>query len=81
MVTVCGSLARLPEAFAGLDRDERESRLSAAARQPPEDEELEVALGLASASLSPADRRIVRTDEMDRRIAAAAQSRAPRCHC
>jgi len=47
----------------------------------PDDENLAVVLKIASASLSPADRRVVRTEEMDQRIAAAAASRAPRYRC
>lgn len=74
---VCGSLDRLPAAFAELDQLERERRLN---REPPEDreDELRTTLQLATASLSPADRRVVRTKEMGRRIHAAARSRAPR---
>jgi hypothetical protein len=77
---VCGSLDQLPAAFAELDRGDRERKLGGLSVEP-QDEELEGILQLASASLSPADRRVVRTEQMDRRIAAAAQSRAPRCHC
>lgn len=74
---VCGSLDRLPAAFAELDQRERERRLNG---DPPEDREddLRTILQLASASLSPADRRVVRTEKMGRRIDAAARSRAPR---
>lgn len=74
---VCGSLDRLPEAFAELDQLERERKLNG---EPPEEQEddLRTILQLASASLSPADRRVVRTEEMGRRIDAAARSRAPR---
>jgi hypothetical protein len=39
---------------------------------------LERVLRISTSSLSTADRRIVRTDEMDRRIKNAAKSRAPR---
>ncbi len=80
VVIVCGSLDQLPAAFAGLDQRDRELQLDG---QPvePQDEDLESILQLASASLSPADRRVVRTEQMDRRIAAAALSRAPRCNC
>jgi hypothetical protein len=80
VTTVCGTLDGLAAAFAELDRQERESRLNGVPRQEQEDD-LAAVLQIASASLSPADRRIVRTKEMDRRIAAAAGSRAPRCHC
>jgi hypothetical protein len=74
---LCGSLDHLPEAFAELDQVERERRLNG---EPLEDDEdhLRTILQLASASLSPADRRVVRTEEMSRRIEAAARSRAPR---
>ncbi len=80
VTTVCGSLDNLPQAFAELDRQQRERRLNG--ESPKEHEQdLGAALQTASASLSLADRRIVRTEEMDRRIAAAAGSRAPRGPC
>lgn len=79
VTTVCGSLDGLTVAFAELDRQERESRLNGVPRQH-QDEDLRITLQIASASLSPADRRVVRTEQMDRRVAAAAGSRAPRCH-
>jgi len=53
---VCGSIDRLAEAFAELDRDERQRRLLAAPTLE-QDDELTNSLQLASASLSPADRR------------------------
>jgi len=82
VTTVCGSLDSLAQTFAELDRQERASRLNGVPRQQQqEDDNLGAALQIASASLSSADRRVVRTEEMDRRIAAAAGSRAPRCHC
>ncbi len=94
VTAICGSLDDLPKAFAELDRLERETRLNAVPRQKQEDEDekvedqneqdedhLEAVLQMAGASLSSADRRVVRTKEMDRRIAAAAGSRAPRYHC
>lgn len=74
---VCGSLDRLPAAFAELDQLERERRLNGEPSEDREDE-LRTVLQLASASLSTADRRVVRTEEMARRIDAAARSRAPR---
>ncbi len=80
VTTVCGSLDGLAVAFAELDRQERESRLNGVPGQQ-QDEDLEVTLQIASASLSPADRRVVRTEQMDRRVAAAAGSWAPRCYC
>jgi len=77
---LCGSLDRLPQAFAELDRQARKRKLNAVPDEH-DDENLAVVLKIASASLSPADRRVVRTEEMDQRIAAAAASRAPRCRC
>lgn len=74
---VCGSLDGLAVAFAELDRQQRESRLNGAPRQQ-QDEDLRVTLQIASASLSPADRRVVRTEKMTQRMLAAAGSRAPR---
>jgi hypothetical protein len=74
---LCGSLDRLPEAFASLDQEQREQQLSGL---PADDsqQDLERRLQIASASLSTADRRVIRTDAMNRRVAAAAKSRAPR---
>jgi hypothetical protein len=80
VTTVCGSLDELPHAFAELDRQEQQSRLNGETPQEQE-ENLTAILQIASASLSPADRRVVRTQEMDRHIAAAAGSRARRCRC
>jgi hypothetical protein len=77
---VCGSLDRLAKAFAELDRDERQRRLNGVSVEE-QDDDLESILQIESASLSPADRRVVRTEEMVRRVAAAARSRAPRSHC
>jgi hypothetical protein len=74
---VCGSLDRLPATFAELDQLERERRLNGEPLNDPQDD-LRTILQLASASLSTADRRVVRTEEMERRIDAAARSRAPR---
>lgn len=73
---ICGSLNHLAEAFAHLDLDQHEKRL----RGLPSDDrqqDLRSEIQLASASLSTADRRVIRTAEMDRRVAAAARSRAP----
>jgi hypothetical protein len=77
---LCGSRDQLAAAFAELDRDEREKKLQL---QPEakEEEDVDVDLQLSSASLSPADRRVIRTEVMDLRIAAAAGSRAPRRRC
>ena len=77
---VCGSLDRLAEAFAELDHHEHQRKLDGAPLDD-QDDDLESLLQIESASLSPADRRVVRTDEMNRRVAAAARSRAPQCRC
>lgn len=69
--TVCGSLDGLAGAFAELDWQERYSKMNGVPQQQ-QVENLEVTLQIASASLSPADRRVVRTEQMDRRVAAAA---------
>jgi len=76
---VCGSIEQLPQAFAKLDSDECQRRLLAAPALQQDD--LTSRLQLASASLSAEDRRVVRTKEMGQRVAAAARSRAPQCHC
>jgi len=74
---VCGSLDNLPQAFAELDQRERVRRLNGWSTQEHHDDGLAAVLRIASASLAPADRRVVRTEEMDKRIAKAAASRAP----
>ena len=74
---VCGSLDKLPEAFAELDAERRRRVLAG---------ETPAALGrtydpipqIASASLPADDRALVRSDAMRRRVLAAAKSRAPR---
>ena len=71
---LCGSLERLPAAFAKLDHDQQRRRH---AGEPIGEDELPVALEIASASLSSADRRVVRTEAMATRIEAAAKSGAP----
>ncbi len=73
---LCGSLDRLAEAFARLDHDQREQHLRGLPADDPR-QDLGSMLQLESASLSTADRRVIRTEEMDRRVAAAARSRAP----
>jgi hypothetical protein len=72
---VCGSLDQLPQAFAQLDREERDRRRTG---DPPSDEDdVGTILQLATASLSTPDRRVIRTEAMDRRMRAAAGSRPP----
>lgn len=73
---VCGSLDRLPEAFAQLDQDDQAKRLLAI---PLSDRDtLNEVLQISTASLSTPDRRVVRTKAMDLRMRSAAGSRAPR---
>lgn len=73
---LCGSLDRLPEAFAQLDAADRSTSLPARRRvaQASSDEQIDV----VSASLPKADRNLVRTDAMKVRVNAEACSRAPR---
>jgi len=82
LAKVCGSLDDLPKAFANLDKEEQTARLEREPDSPilPNDDLIPV-LQIASASLSTADRKIVRTEAMGQRIAAAAGSRATRCRC
>ncbi len=74
---VCGSLERLPEAFAQLDREKQEQRLQGIASFH-DDDDVDTVLQIATASLSTPDRRVVRTEDMNQRMLAAAGSRAPR---
>jgi hypothetical protein len=73
---VCGSLDRLASAFAHLDIEQREKRLKGTT-DDDQQQELGTKLQLTSASLSTADRRVIRNKDMDRQVAAAAKSRAP----
>jgi hypothetical protein len=67
---LCGSLDELSSAFARLDASSSR-RSSVVPDLAPTDDDV------VSASLPTADREIVRTEEMDLRIRAAAKSRAP----
>ena len=73
---VCGSLDQLPQAFAQLDASSRRrsSLVARAAARVANAADCDV----VSASLPTADRNLIRTDDMHRRIHAAARSRAPR---
>ena len=73
---ICGSLDRLPEAFARLDQEQKVKRLMG--MTPSNRDCLGDVLQIATASLSSADRRVVRNKAMDLRMRAAASSRAPR---
>jgi hypothetical protein len=74
---VCGSLDKLAEAFVQLDQEEQR-RQNQGLISTESEEDLENVLQLSTSSLSTADKRIVRTDSMNRRIKKAAKSRAPR---
>jgi len=76
---VCGSLDQLPHAFAQLDLEDRNRKQKGIPSQ--ETTNLRQVLQLSTASLSSADRRVVRTDQMNQRIKKAARSRAPRVSC
>jgi hypothetical protein len=73
---VCGSLDNLAKAFAQLDQEEQSGRQKGL--PSTQTDNLERVLRISTSSLSTADRRIVRTKEMNRRIKKAAKSRAPR---
>lgn len=72
---VCGSLDNLPHAFADLDTHERRKALFHA---PTLEDLLSDPPQIATASLPPEDRKIIRNESMKRRIHKAANSRAPR---
>jgi hypothetical protein len=74
---VCGTLDDLPEAFAALDADRREKKL-AGHSLPPLGRSFNPIPEVATASLPAADRPLLRSKAMQRRVRAAAQSRAPR---
>ncbi|MCP4286511.1 MAG: hypothetical protein GY792_19035, partial [Gammaproteobacteria bacterium] len=73
---VCGSLDHLPEAFAQLDFDRHEMHMKGLPSYDRQ-QNLSSEIQPTSASLTTADRRVIRTEKMDHRIAAAAKSRAP----
>jgi hypothetical protein len=76
VATVCGSLDQLPRAFAQLDAADRRRSCIVSRTAARADDATDC--DVVSASLPTADRRLVRTDEMSRRIHAAARSRPPR---
>ena len=73
---LCGSLDDLPAAFAKLDAENLEARRAGQLTRPPAPASLRPIV--ESASLPAADRRIVRSKGLGKRIRAAARSRAPR---
>ncbi len=74
---LCGSLDQIPSAFAALDREQRERDLLRLETEPAPDL-FAPPTATATASLPKEDRRLVRGKGMQRRILAAAKSRAPR---
>lgn len=78
--TLCGSLQNLAQAFAEMDEDDRDKENKGTVDKK-QNNDLRRTLQIESASLSTADRRIIRNAEMNRRVAAAAKSRAPKVMC
>ena len=78
--TLCGSLRNLARAFAEMDEDDR-NKENKGAEDKKQKNDLRSTLQIESAFLSTADRRIIRNAEMNRRVAAAAKSRAPKIMC
>jgi hypothetical protein len=74
---VCGSLGNLPKVFAELDREDLANKLDGIPIGEQEDSITKI-LRISSSSLAKEDRRVVRNEHMDKRIIAAAKSRAPR---
>lgn len=73
---VCGSIDELPAAFARLDADARQRQNQGI--KPKKNEDLKRALQFSTASMSTADKRVIRHESMNKRIQKAANSRAPR---
>ncbi|BBO89589.1 hypothetical protein DSCOOX_37270 [Desulfosarcina ovata subsp. ovata] len=76
---VCGSIDRLPLAFAQLDKEEARRKEKGLPSQKMSN--LDKILQLSTSSLSSADRHVVRTENMNQRIIKAARSRAPHVAC
>lgn len=74
---VCGSLDNLAGAFAELDADRKRRRL-AGEDVPPLGRSHDPIPEIASAALPEADRPVLRSEGMRRRVLRAARSRAPR---
>jgi len=77
---LCGSLQRLPTAFAEMDQDDNDKEIRGN-QDGKQADNLRAVLQIESASLATPDRRIIRTDQMNRRIAAAAKSSQRRSTC
>ena len=74
---LCGSIEKLPEAFYFLDKNKKRKILQGNYSNEKYNN-LENILQLATTSLSTADKRIIRTEEMAARIISASKSRAPK---
>jgi hypothetical protein len=72
---VCGSIERLPEAFAQLDLEDERKTEGAKVRIDYCSNLIEPRI--ETSSLPTKDRKLIRTDDMQQQIAAAAKSRAP----
>ena len=73
---LCGTIDDLPRAFAQLDAEQRTRRHLAG--PDDDDESRRPSFALASASLPREDRRLIRSEGMQRKILAAANSRIMR---
>jgi hypothetical protein len=67
---LCGDLGRLPYAFAQLDADKKQETLAGVALSDPATTS-DVLTPIASASLPAADRSVVRSEAMHRRVRSA----------
>ncbi len=72
---VCGSLERLPKVFARIDFER--DRSTDESKQQAFGEAVNPLPRIETASLPSVDRKLICTDQMQKRIAAAAKSRAP----
>jgi hypothetical protein len=78
---LCGSLENLPRAFAELDAaPDRKRLINSPSTDTSLDVPTDVEADLVSASLPRVDRPALRTENFQRRIDAAASSRAPHYH-
>ena len=74
---VCGSLEYLHEAFAKIDLDR--AKATTGSNHRGKYKSVPILPRIETASLPSVDRKLVRTEQMQQRIVAAAKSRAPYC--
>ena len=74
---VCGSLEYLHEAFAKIDLDR--TKATTGSNHRGKCKSVPILPRIETASLPSVDRKLVRTEQMQQRIVAAAKSRAPYC--